>query len=97
MYSLMITPFICARPQRAQNGTFCFIGREACTGAFVAARGRQGPGARRRPHWHTGPGRGGGAGPNSSPNGYAPTGISRAWISCPVIVYMHYGCDIMHS
>ena len=27
----------------------------------MAARGRQGPGARRRLHWHTGPGRGGAA------------------------------------
>ena len=86
----MITPFICARPQRAQNGTFCFIGREACTGAFVAARGRQGPGARRRPHWHTGPGRGGGAGPNRSPN--AVTRPHRN-ITCMDIM----PCDRLHA
>ena len=36
-------------------------------------------------------------GPRGAPNGYGPTGISRARISYPVIVYMHYGCDIMHS
>ena len=96
----MITPFICARPQRAQNGMFCFIGREACTGAFLlllraAATGRARAGGR------TGtPARGAGAArglTEALTRLRAPTGISRVWISCPVIVYMHYGCDIMHS